>query len=40
MAAPKGNLIAALPHNGPGLTDLIIETILLAIAYISLGLRL
>lgn len=40
MAPPKGNLIDALPRNGPGMTDLATETILLAIAYLSLGLRL
>ena len=40
MFAPTGNLIGALPHNGPGLLDLVVETILLAIAHISLALRL
>lgn len=40
MAPPKGNLISALPRNGPGRTDLAVETVLLAIAYVSLGLRL
>ncbi|KAI1141493.1 hypothetical protein F5Y05DRAFT_372745 [Hypoxylon sp. FL0543] len=40
MSLNTGTLINSLPHNGPGKTDIIVETILLALSYVSVGLRL
>ncbi|KAI5924943.1 hypothetical protein F4810DRAFT_662045 [Camillea tinctor] len=39
-SAPVGTLIGALPRNGPGKTDIIVETIFLALDFVSVGLRL
>ncbi|KAF1948944.1 hypothetical protein CC80DRAFT_599299 [Byssothecium circinans] len=33
-------LVDSLPHNGPGIADIVVETILLFFCYVTLGLRL
>ncbi|KAL7625749.1 hypothetical protein AAE478_004972 [Parahypoxylon ruwenzoriense] len=40
MAQPSGTLIHSLPHNDSGKTDIIVESILLVLGYVSVGLRL
>jgi hypothetical protein len=40
MAAYSDTLASALPYNGPGKTDLIVETVFLALDFLSTGIRL
>ncbi|KAI0602869.1 hypothetical protein F4775DRAFT_530956 [Biscogniauxia sp. FL1348] len=39
-AAPVGTLIGALPRNTPGKADIIVETVFLALDFVTVGLRL
>lgn len=36
----KATLMGYFPQNGPGITDVVVETILLFLGYVSIGLRL
>ncbi|KAI0003426.1 hypothetical protein F4779DRAFT_602043 [Xylariaceae sp. FL0662B] len=38
--SPAGTLIDLFPQNRPGITDLVVETILLFLGFVSIGLRL
>lgn len=40
MTARTGTIADALPHNGLGKTDLIVETIFLALDFVLTGIRL
>lgn len=40
MSSPTGTLVHALEHNWLGKTDIAVQTILLAVAFIIVGLRL